>query len=461
MKKITAFIAFSFIALSSIFAEGINFENSNWKEVLAKAKKENKLIYMDIYAEWCGPCKNMAAKIFPLESIGKVYNQSFINFKVDAEKGEGIKLARQYNVTAYPTNVYIDPKDESVVYKVLGACDESEFLDRAKIALAEFNDPQKWGDYEKLLKTKANDKAFVLSYIQKAKMVEKNNDKGIDAFVTNFAGNNPSDSLLAFVALNTQTIDNKGYELLTANKRFFTDNVPGQENPYQSWVEELYEGTILKAVENKDINLLDKINDINKKTSPKQAQLIHFNNLQKYYAFIDDSVNLKKTRLEEINYLLQKPIATYNTEDKESLDEIIASYKAQLSAYGMSPEEQEQQIASALASNPASIKPTSSMAANILNEAAWKVAEKGKSATQKELKDALIWSKKTLELSEKVPSMWGVCADTYAHLLYFNGEKDEAIKTQTKVIEVLRNAEIDLDYDDLENTLNKMKNGSL
>lgn len=461
MKNTVTLLAFAILAFQTAFAEGINFEKGTWKEVVAKAKKENKLIYMDIYAEWCNPCKTMATKIFPLASVGNEYNQSFINFKIDAEKGEGIKLARQYNVTAYPTNIFIDPKDESVVYKVLGACDESDFLNRAKMALAMQKDPMKWSDYEAQLPNKTKDKVFVLAYIQKAKMVEQNNDKGIDAFVTNFVGENPSDSLLSFVAINTHTIDNKGFELLTANKRFFTDNVPGQADPYQTWVEELYEGTIIKAVTTKNVKLLDKINEINKKTSPKQAALIHFNNLQKYYAFIDDSVNLKKTRLAEIDYLMQKPIATYNLEDKESLEEIITSYKAQLSAYGMSPEEQEQQIKDALAANPSANKPTSSMAANILNSAAWEIAEKGNKATKSELKNALAWSKKTLELSENVATMWGICADTYAHLLYFNGEKDEAVKIQTKVIEILKNSELEIDLDDLENTRNKMKNGTL
>ncbi len=48
-------------------AQGIHFETGNWKAVLAKAKKENRLVYMDMYATWCAPCQVLAKNIFPLK----------------------------------------------------------------------------------------------------------------------------------------------------------------------------------------------------------------------------------------------------------------------------------------------------------------------------------------------------------------------------------------------------------
>jgi uncharacterized protein YyaL (SSP411 family) len=59
-----------------------------------KAKKENKLIFVDAYASWCGPCKLMVKNIFPLKTVGDYYNSHFINAKIDMEKGEGIELAK-------------------------------------------------------------------------------------------------------------------------------------------------------------------------------------------------------------------------------------------------------------------------------------------------------------------------------------------------------------------------------
>jgi thiol-disulfide isomerase/thioredoxin len=42
--------------------EGIEFQKVNWDEAISLAKKNDKLIFVDIYAPWCGPCKKMKIK---------------------------------------------------------------------------------------------------------------------------------------------------------------------------------------------------------------------------------------------------------------------------------------------------------------------------------------------------------------------------------------------------------------
>ena len=77
MKKLLLSIVFICILFIS-YSQGIKFEQGNWKEVIALAKKENKLIYLDVYTTWCGPCKMMAKKYFPDEEIGNSYNKSLL-----------------------------------------------------------------------------------------------------------------------------------------------------------------------------------------------------------------------------------------------------------------------------------------------------------------------------------------------------------------------------------------------
>ena len=79
---------------------GINFlHGTTWTEAVAKAKAENKLIFIDFYTQWCGPCLNMAQTVFSLPTVGYYYNQTFINLKIDAEEGEGITLAKKIRCT--------------------------------------------------------------------------------------------------------------------------------------------------------------------------------------------------------------------------------------------------------------------------------------------------------------------------------------------------------------------------
>ena len=84
----------------SVFAqnegqEGIVFmENQPWSEVLQKAKEQNRLIFMDCYTVWCGPCKGLAKDIFPQKKVGDFFNANFVNAKYDMEKGEGLALKK-------------------------------------------------------------------------------------------------------------------------------------------------------------------------------------------------------------------------------------------------------------------------------------------------------------------------------------------------------------------------------
>ncbi|QBA20269.1 DUF255 domain-containing protein [Chryseobacterium indologenes] len=136
MKKI-AILSSIFIGVLA-WAQGIKFEEGNFASILAKAKKEKKLVFIDAYASWCGPCKLMVKNIFPLQSVGDYYNSHFINAKIDMEKGEGIELARKYNVKAFPTYLFIDGNGEAV-HRTLGYVEEKDFIQFAKDA----EDPNK------------------------------------------------------------------------------------------------------------------------------------------------------------------------------------------------------------------------------------------------------------------------------------------------------------------------------
>lgn len=108
-----------------IFAQNqsIQFETGTFSEALAKAKKENKLIFMDAYTTWCGPCKWMAKNIFTNDKVADYYNSNFICTKIDMEKGEGIEIAKKYDVRCYPNLLFIDG-DGNLVHRSAGAAQE-------------------------------------------------------------------------------------------------------------------------------------------------------------------------------------------------------------------------------------------------------------------------------------------------------------------------------------------------
>lgn len=131
MKKLSIILA---TALSAgIFGQMKFTEAKKFSDVLAQAQKENKIIFIDAYASWCGPCKLMAKNIFPQPEVGDFYNANFINTKYDMEKGEGIALAKKYGVKAYPTYLFINA-DGELLYTGTGYYAAKDFIEIGKRA---------------------------------------------------------------------------------------------------------------------------------------------------------------------------------------------------------------------------------------------------------------------------------------------------------------------------------------
>lgn len=93
---------------------GIQFIEENWAKAVAEAKKQKKMIFIDAYTSWCGPCRMLKQNTFTDKAAGDFFNKHFVNIALDMEKGDGIAFAQKYQVTAYPTLFIMDPEEKSV-----------------------------------------------------------------------------------------------------------------------------------------------------------------------------------------------------------------------------------------------------------------------------------------------------------------------------------------------------------
>ena len=121
MKQILSILFISLVTLPAIAAEGdgVNFFEGTFRQAKEKAKKENKLIMLDAYTTWCGPCKVLKNKVFPNKELGDYINANFVSIGVDMEAGEGPALANMYPIEGYPTILFMDATGK-VKKKVLG-----------------------------------------------------------------------------------------------------------------------------------------------------------------------------------------------------------------------------------------------------------------------------------------------------------------------------------------------------
>lgn len=110
------------------YSKGVAFQDITLNEAFAKAKTENKKVFLDTYTSSCGPCKSMDKYIFPLESIGDFMNTNFISVKFDINKGEGVNIAQRYNIKVVPTYLILN-SDGTIYHKIVSSHPENEFLE--------------------------------------------------------------------------------------------------------------------------------------------------------------------------------------------------------------------------------------------------------------------------------------------------------------------------------------------
>ena len=138
MKKVVVMMALVFGMIFGATAQNrsIHFEDSRvWKKIVQKAKKEKKLIFIDCYTDWCGPCKTLAANVFTQDMVADYFNGNLVNAKFEMEKdADGIMLKNKYGIAAYPTLLFIDPKTEEVVHRLVGAGSANWLIAGAKQA---------------------------------------------------------------------------------------------------------------------------------------------------------------------------------------------------------------------------------------------------------------------------------------------------------------------------------------
>lgn len=166
INRTVFFIGLLLLPLLGWAQQGINFEHVSLEEALSQAQKENKLVFIDFYTDWCAPCKMMANGIFKETVVGDEYNKNYINIKVNAEK-EGVQAAKKYGVNAYPTLMFVN-KDGDVMYKKVGTTDLDGVLRMSKEALISLKSGSSLADLEKEYPNNRTNEAFLKLYIDKS-----------------------------------------------------------------------------------------------------------------------------------------------------------------------------------------------------------------------------------------------------------------------------------------------------
>lgn len=372
MKKSIILLLISWCTIT--FAQGIKFENTSFKTILAKAKKEKKLIFLDAYASWCGPCKLMAKNIFTLPTVGEYYNSHFINAKLDMEKGEGVALAKKFKVSAYPTYLFING-DGEVIHRTLGYVEEPDFIQFAKDA----EDPSRQiGALKNKFDAGEKDPEFLKNLISLTYYTEPAYaEKVIARYFKAKEGKDLDKDDINILLSSLNKADGETYNIFKNRKEDIIKLLPSEQ--YDAINKNLQISSVIEKAYNKDTKQID----------------------EQY--FLTEAEKLVGKDKAAILLLKQKAKRAFRDKD-------IATYeKLTLEIY----------------------KDYTSATPNDLNSAAWNFFEKVD--TKSSLQQAILWTQEAIKKSENY-----AYTDTLANLYNKVGDKDNAKIWATKAVELAK-----------------------
>lgn len=386
--------------------KGIHFEhNTNWAKVKAKAKAENKFIFVDAFTTWCGPCKWMAREIFPQEKVGTFFNEKFVNLKIQMDETkddnadvkswyeEAKRFAKDYSINAYPTFLIFNP-DGELVHRIVGGAEADDFIAKASQGL---NPETQFVTVVKKFEANPTDVAIARAT---AAAAESAYDKNLEQRATEAViANSSTEELLskdnaAFLLKSASNPKSKAFSIIRENKAK-VDAALGEGKA---------DAVLASAVINAEIapTLWDSEED-------KYAAVVA--DAEKKYSDLKIKENI--TGFKTQYFLRRKNYPAF----REAVEEYIASKNGKVSA-------------------------------STLNSFAWAIFENCDDAAC--VKAALAWSKKSIEDNED-PAL----LDTYANLLHKSGNTKEAIVWQEKAL-----AKVDAaSKAEYQATLDKMKKG--
>jgi len=167
------------------------------------------LLFVDAYAQWCGPCKRMAKTVFPQKNVGDFYNENFINVKLDYEKKEADVFRKSYPVAAFPTLYYIDYNGD-VIHAQKGAQKADGLIQVGKMALAKVD---RTSDYEALYEKGERDPKLIYNYIKALNQAGKPSLKVANNYLKN-AEDITSEQNLKIIYISTSEADSKIFDRL-------------------------------------------------------------------------------------------------------------------------------------------------------------------------------------------------------------------------------------------------------
>jgi thioredoxin-related protein len=129
MKRLITITILGFLALSAGALAAVDWGH-DYDAALEAAKKDKKLVMVDLYTDWCGWCKKLDKDTYSDKDVEAKLTKDFIAVKVNPEKSErNAKLSRTFGTTGFPHIVFVDANGQKVS-EIDGYLPAAQFLEQ-------------------------------------------------------------------------------------------------------------------------------------------------------------------------------------------------------------------------------------------------------------------------------------------------------------------------------------------
>ncbi len=289
----------------------VHFFEGTFEAAQKAATEQNKFIFIDVFTDWCMPCKAMARDAFQNRDIADRMNTFFINFKANAESS-GRFIANKYNVRAYPTVLIINPKGDLVSSftgysgaslfsaQIAGIIKTREYGNTFLRAQELFNDGNRKFD-------------LLTTFARMRKALGISNEIITDAIITDL----PKDSLAAmhfkqFIMTYSHDLDSKTFDYILKNRN---------EPIYEVKLKNLLQVQILEAAAAKDKNYLKRILNANARieTDPSVLEERNAELTLEYYRKSKNDKEYHKSAIDLLSKHYYPQFISAQTDKKEGL----------------------------------------------------------------------------------------------------------------------------------------------
>jgi len=286
MRTILSFFPFMMVAVLG-YSQGIDFHKGTWAEALEKASLEDKIIFVDAYTSWCGPCKRMDANVFPKKEVGDFYNPAFINVKLNMEKGDGRSFAKKYRVSSYPSFLFIDGTGK-VVMRTKGGRPANKFIQLGKAALGK-------GSNSSVFKAKYDKGDRTPEILRKYSIALGKSGKSPGKVANEYLLTKPDFQKvenLDFLYHGLYDVDSKLFEVFKSKMSAVQERFGAAK--VEAKIVKAGHNTVTKAVKFSELSLLEGATAAIKETAPSKAKLFSANANMKYYSEAEPNFKLYK-----------------------------------------------------------------------------------------------------------------------------------------------------------------------